>query len=161
MSFITNTAVIFAVATVATLFTTSNTAPSAGLGDIRILPYNTFNPAGQIQQDSVPDPGIGDWFTSIFEGLTKTIGSNLKNADPKKIEEVRKYIKRTRSFVTPIANFIQQFYPNDVAASNVMKAIDSYLTSLEKMVEQPSISVSQEDVESLARLMEMLEAVKS
>ena len=43
---------------------------------------NTFNPAGQIQQDSVPDPGIGNWFTSIFDTLKKLIGSNLRNGDP-------------------------------------------------------------------------------
>lgn len=61
--------------------------------------------------------------------------------------------------MTPIANFIQQFYPNDIAASNVMKAINSFLASLEKMVEEPSMS--QEDMESLAKLMRMLEAVKS
>ena len=156
MSSIVNNVVIFVVALTAVLFTPSSAAPTAG--DFHILPYIPFNP-GQIQQDSVPDPGIGDWFTSIFNGLMKTIASNLKNGDPKKIEEVKKYIKKTRSFVTPIANFIQQFYPNDVAASNVMKAINSFLTSLEKMVEEPSMS--QKDVESLAKLMRMLEAVKS
>ena len=63
--------------------------------------------------------------------------------------------------MTPIANFIQQFYPNDVAASNVMKAINSFLASLEKMVEQPTVAMSQTDVESLAKLMKMLETVTS
>ena len=159
MTFIVNTAAIFAVATAAVLLTPSSAAPTAA--DLHILPYFPFNPAGEIQQDSVPDPGIGDWFTSIFNGLTKTIAKSLQNQDPEKIEEVRKYIKKVRTFVTPIANFIQQFYPNDVAASNIMKAINSFLASLEKMVEQPTVAMSQTDVESLAKLMKMLETVTS
>ena len=161
MSFIINTVVIIAVATAAVLFTPSSAAPTAA--DLHTLPYIPFNPAGEIQQDSVPDPaaGIGDWFTSIFDGLTKIIAKNLQDQDPKKIEEVRKYIKKVRTFVTPVANFIQLFYPNDVAASNVMKAINSFLASLEKMVEQPTVAMSQKDVESLAKLMKMLETVTS
>jgi hypothetical protein len=160
MRFIVNTAVIFAVATAALLLMPTNAAPTAA--DLHTLPYVPFNPAGQIQQDSVPDPGIGDWFTSIFDGFTKIIQKGLKNQDPEKIEEVRKYVKRTRSFVTPVANFIQQFYPNDVAAGNVINAINSFLASLEKMVDQPTrIAMSQNDVESLAKVMRMLEAVTS
>ena len=159
MSFIINTVVIFAMTTAAVLLTPSSAAPTAA--DLHTLPYIPFNPAGEIQQDSVPDPGIGDWFTSIFDGLTKIIAKNLQDQDPKKIEEVRKYIKKVRTFVTPVANYIQLFYPNDVAASNVIKAINSFLASLEKMVEQPTIAMSQKDVESLAKLMNMLETVKS
>lgn len=91
MSFIIiNTVVIIAVATAA-LFMPSSAAPTAG--DFHTLPYIPFN-SGQIQQDSVPDPGIGDWFTSIFDGFKKMIASNLKNRDPEKIEEVKKYIKK-------------------------------------------------------------------
>ena len=159
MSFIVNTVVIFAVATAAVLLTPSSAAPTAA--NFHILPYIPFNPAGEIQQDSVPDPGIGDWFTSIFDGFTKAIGKTLQDKEPEKIEAVRKYIKGKRTLVTPVANFIQKFYPNDIAASNVMKAIDSFLASLEKMVEQPTIAMSQNDVESLAKLMKMLEIVTS
>ena len=152
MSFIINTVVILAVATAAVLLTPSSAAPTTA--DLRTLPYY----GGEIQQDSVPDPGIGDWFTSIFDGLTKIIAKNLQDQDPEKIVEVRKYIKKMRTFVTPVANFIQLFYPNDVAASNVIKAINSFLASLEKMVEQPTIAMSQNDV---AKLMKMLEIVTS
>lgn len=155
MSFIVNTVVIFAVATAAVLLTPSSAAPTSA--NFHILPYY----AGEIQQDSVPDPGIGDWFTSIFDGFTKAIRKTLQDKDPEKIEAVRKYIKGKRTLVTPVANFIQKFYPNDIAASNVMKAIDSFLASLEKMVEQPTIAMSQKDVESLAKLMKMLETVTS
>jgi hypothetical protein len=155
MSFIVSTVVIFAAAV---LFTPSSAAPTAA--DLHTLPHVSFNPAGQIQQDSVPDPGIGDYFTGNFDGFTKIIGKILKNRDPEKIEEVRKFIKRMRTFVTPGTNFIQLFYPNDIAANNVMKAINTFLASLEKMVDQPTrIAMSQEDVESLAKLMRTLEAV--
>ena len=162
MSFIVNTAAIFAVATAAVLLTPSSAAPTAA--DLRILPYFPSNPAGQIQQDSVPDPGIGDWFTSIFDGLTKIIAKNLQNRDPEKVEEVRKYIKKMRStFMTPVANFIQQYYPNyyDYAASNdvLMKAIFSFINLRQKMGEKPTIAMSQKDVESLAKLMKMLKTV--
>lgn len=161
MSFIANTVAIFAVAT-AMLFSAPSSAAPTAAGEFHTLPYIAFYP-GQIQQDSVtvPDPGIGDWFTSIFDSLTRVIAANLKNRDPEKIEEVRKYIKKIRAFATPITYFIQQFYPDDVAATNVMKAINGFLASLEKMVEQPSIAMSQEDMESLAKLMKILEAVKS
>ena len=163
MSFIVNTVVIFAVATAAVLFTPSSAAPTAA--DLHILPYFPISPAGQIQQDSVPDPGnIGDWFTSIYDGLTKIIAKNLQNRDPEKIEEVRKYIKQMRTFVTPVANFIQQYWdPNDYAASNdfLMKAYHSFMTLLRKMVEQPAIAMSQKDMESLAKLMKILKTVTS
>ena len=163
MSFIVNTVVIFAVATAAVLFTPSSAAPTAA--DLHILPYFPVSPAGQIQQDSVPDPGnIGDWFTSIYDGLTKIIAKNLQNRDPEKVEEVRKYIKKMRStFMTPVANFIQQYYPNyyDYAASNdvLMKAIFSFINLRQKMGEQPTIAMSQKDVESLAKLTKMLKTV--
>ena len=161
MSSFINAATTFAVATILLFVITPSSAAPTATGDFHILPYSPFIPAGQIQQDSIPDPGIGNWFTSIFDTLKKLIGSNLKNGDPKKIEEVKKYIKRMRTFVIPVANFIQQFYPNDAAASNVMKAINGFLASLEEMVEQPSISMSQEDIESLVKLMSIMEAVKS
>lgn len=158
MSFITNIAVIFALAT-AVLFTASSAAPI--VGDVRILPYpGSFNPGPfnpvYYQQDSVPDPGIGDWFTNIFNSLRDQTANNLKNRDPKMIEEVKNYIKKMRSIVTPVSTFIGQFYSNDVAASNIIKAINGFLSSLEKLVEEPS--VSQKDLESL---MKMLESLKS
>lgn len=156
MNFATNVAVIIAVATTV-LFTASNAAPI--IGDVRILPYQgSFNPRPfnpvYYQQDTVPDPGIGDWFTNIFNGLRDQIAKNLKNQDPKKVEEVKNYIKRMRSIVTPISTFIGQFYSNDIAAGNVIKAINDFLSSLEKLVEEPSLS--QKDMESLMRMVEAL-----
>ena len=156
MSFIVNTVGIFAVATAAALLTPSSAAPTAA--DLHTLPYIPFNPAGEIQQDSVPVSGIGDWFTGIFDNLTNIIA---KNQDPEKIEEVRKSIKKMRTLVTPVANFIQQYYPNDFYASTdfFMKAFDTFNTLLEYMAKQPMIAMSQKDVESLAKWMKMLKKV--
>ena len=160
MSFIVNIVVIFAVATAAVLLTPSSAAPTAA--DVRILPYFPFSPAGEIQQDSVPVPGtIGDWFIGIFDNLTNIIA---ENQDPEKIEEVRKSIKKMRTLVTPVANFIQQYYPNDLEANSdfIVEAVVSFNNLLKKMpAKQSTIAMSQKDVESLAMLIKMLETVTS
>ena len=145
---------IIAAAT-AVLFTHSHAAPIAA--DVSILPYPYYQ--GQVQQDPVPDPGIGDWFANIYNVLVKVIAKGLEDRDPKKIEQLKDYIKRMRKFVSPSANFIRQYYPDDVAAHNILNAINTYLSSLDELVKGPS--VHHEDVESLAKLMRMLEAVTS
>ena len=153
MSFIVNTVVIFAVATAAVLLTPSSAVPTAA--DLHIP--SCFDPSEEIQQDYVPDLGFGDWFTGIFDNLTKVIA---KKQDPEKIEEVRKSIKKMRTLVTPVANFIQQYYPNDCDASNafIMKAINSFYTL---PVNLSMITMSQKDVDSLAMLIKMLKTVTS
>ena len=144
---------IIAVAT-AVLFTQSHTAPITA--DFSILPYPYYQ--GQIQQDSVPDPGIGDWFTNIYNGIVKVIAKGLEDKNPKKIEILKDYIKRMRDFVSPGVNFIQKYYPDDIAAHNILNAINTYLSSLEELVKEPS--TSHEEMESLAKLVKMLKAVK-
>ena len=66
MGFFFNTTAIFAVGAwvIAVWFTSANATPIAE--DLSILPHPFNQPEGLIQQDSVSDPGIGDWFTSIF-----------------------------------------------------------------------------------------------
>ena len=144
---------IIAVAT-AVLFTQSHTAPITA--DFSILPHPYYH--GQIQQDSVPDPGIGDWFTNIYSGIVKVIAKGLADKNPKKVEILKDYIKRMRDLVSPGANFIQKYYPDDIAAHNILNAINTYLSSLEELVKEPSMS--HEEMESLAKLMKMLKAVK-
>ena len=154
MSAFFNIAVIIAVAA-AVLFIPSTAAPLSR--DLTILPYPYY--AGQIQQDSVPDPGIGDWFTNIYNGISKIIAKGLKDRNPKKIEAVKDYIKRMRALVAPAASFIRQYYPDDVAAHNILNAINTYLSSLDRLVEGPS--TSDKDIKSLAKLIKMLEVVTS
>ena len=145
-----------AVAT-AVLFTQSHTAPITA--DFSIVPHPYYQ--GQVQQDSVPDPGIGDWFASIYSVFVKAIAKGLEDKNPKKIERLKDYIKRMRAFVSPGVNFIRKYNPDDVATNNLLNAINTYLSSLDKLTEEPS--VSQEDMESVAtsKLMRMLEVVKS
>lgn len=64
-----------------------------------------------------------------------------------------------RKSYSPVANFIRQYYPDDIAAHNILNAINTYISSLDELVKGPS--VHHEDVESLAKLMRMLEAVTS
>ena len=57
--------------------------------------------------------------------------------------------------MTPVANFIQQYYQNDLVASSdfITEAVVSFNNLLKKMpAKQPTIAMSQKDVESLAML---------
>ena len=65
-----------------------------------------------------------------------------------------------RAFVSPGVNFIRKYNPDDVATNNLLNAINTYLSLLDKLTEEPS--VSQEYMESVAtsKLMRMLEVVK-
>ena len=64
MSFLFNIAAIFAMGA-AVQFIPAKAAP-VHAGDLSILPHQ-----GQTQQDSVPDPGIEEWFTSVFNSIVK------------------------------------------------------------------------------------------
>ena len=146
----------FAVATAVvatTCFTVSAAAPyaSARVNTPNSLPWNAL-----IEDDPAPDPGIANWFTDIFNRLTKSIASKLADKDPKKFEEIREYIKKQKAFIDPVASFIKQYYPNDVAANNVIGAINTFLSSLEKMVDEQPAS-HQDFVQNMAFLMHMLE----
>lgn len=149
--------VFFLVAT-AVLYTHSLAAPITA--DLSILPHPHYQD-GQIQQDSVPDPGFRKWFNEISSGVYKVIAKFVKNSDPKKVEEFKEYIKGMRTFASPVENFVRQYYPNDIVANNIIDDIDKWLSSLDKLVEE--YSVSRKDTESLAisELMRMLETVTS
>ena len=145
--------VICAVVT-AVLFTQSHAAPFKE--DLGILPHPHNYYQGQVQQDPVPDPGFGDWATKIGSSL---IAKSLEDRDPKKIEVVKGYIKDMRTLASPATNFIRQFYPDDTVANNIMNALNTYLSSLDKLTEEPS--VSHKDTKSLAKLMRTFEAITS
>ena len=135
-----------------TCFTITTAAPSARVNTLsNSLPWNA-----RVEDDPAADPGITDWFNGIFSQLLKTIASKLADKDPKKFEEIKKYIKNTKSFVDPVSSFIKQYYPNDVAANNVIGAINSFLSSLEKMVDGEAAD-HQTFVQNMAFLMQMLE----
>ena len=90
---------------------------------------------GLIQEDFIPDPGIGDWFTNAFKSISSRASKNLADRHPKKIEAVRNYLKFYRDIVEPVASFVELYYPNDKAASNVIGAIKTFFSTLDKMVD--------------------------
>lgn len=149
------------VVATAVLFTQSHAAPIIADYSILPQPYSL----GQVQQHPVPDPGIGDWISSIYSVIVKVIAKAIHNdRDPKKIEALKDYIKQTRAFVSPALDFIQRYTdPDDVATKNILKAVNTYLSSLDKLTEEPSASHVDIDMESVAtsKLMRMLEAVES
>ena len=105
MNWFLNIAII--AAATAVLFTHSHAAPTAADIDVSILPHPYYQ--GQVEQDPVPDPGIGDWFANIYNVIVKVIAKGLEDRDPKKIEVLKNYIKRMRKFVSPGANFVRQY----------------------------------------------------
>lgn len=111
-------------------FAASIAAPSVHMN---VVPVNSVSAV--IAEDSVPDPGIGNWFSSIFDILAKNISKRITDGDPKKIEEVRKYIKNSRAFITPVSTFLKKYYPNDTTVNNIMGAINAFLSRLEGEVD--------------------------
>ena len=154
MSLLLKITAFFAVA-IAMLFTQSHAAPITA--DLGILPHPYYQ--GQVQQqDPVPDPGFGVWFTEISDGFLELMAKGLKDRDPKKIKAVKDYIKQMRILTSPVTDFILKYYPEDTAANNIMNVINTYLSSLDKLTEDPSVS---KDIKSLAKLMKMFNAVSS
>ena len=155
--------VFFSVAS-AVLFTMHSFAAPI-TADLSILPAAHSHYLGQIQQDSVtvPDPGIGDYFGKISSGLLEFLAKVFKKSDrdPKKIKAVKEYIKEMRTFISPVVNFVRQYYPDDVVANNVLNVVENYLSSLDKLIEEPINNVSLKDKTTLAKLMRMLEAITS
>ena len=136
---------IIAAAT-AVLFTYSHAAPTAA--DVNILPHPNYQ--GQVQQDPIPDPGIGDWFVNIYNIIVKVIAKALElDRNPKKLKYSKiSYIKRMRrNILSPAANFIRQYNTDDVVTNNLLIAMNNYLLSLEKLVKDPSM-LSREAVEN-------------
>ena len=143
----------------AVLFTLSFAAPN--IADLNILPTHSHYPVGKIQQDPVPDPGIRDFINKLQSGMLKVIAKSLKNSDldTKKIEALKQKLKGMRIFASPFLNFIRQYYPADILANGLADDSETFLSSLEKLIEEASVPLK--DIESLAKLMRMLEAVTS
>ena len=143
---------IIAVAT-AVFYIHSHAAPIAGAVDASILPHPHYQ-----EQDPVPDPGIGDWFASIYNIIVKIIAKGLKDRDPKKIEALKDYVQRMRNFISPSVDFIHQYYPDDIAAHNILNAINTYLSSLDELVKGPN--VHHEDVSSKVFIQQVLSSAQ-
>ena len=120
--------VVLVAATVC--FTASIAAPSV---HVNAFPLNSVSTV--IAENSVPDPGVGNWFSSVFDILARSISKGIADGDPKKIKEVRKYIKNSRAFVAPVSTFVKKYFPNDTAPNNIIGAVNAFLSKLEGMVD--------------------------
>ena len=142
----------------AVLFTLSFEAPTTA--DLSIL-HTHSHYLGKIQQDPVPDPGIRDYINKLPSGMLNVIAKGLKNSDldTKKIEAFKQKLKEMRKIASPFLNFIRQYYPDNILANGLADDSETFLSSLEKLIEEAS--VPRKDIESLAKLMRMLEAVTS
>ena len=143
-------AVIFAAFTAC--LTTSFAAPTVKMNTLSNML------TALIEEDSVPDPGIADWFTKVFGAISKKISDGLADGDPKKIEEVRKYVDKYKTIVAPISSFIEKYYSDDGVAINVIKAVNTFLSQLDKMV-NGNTADHQAYMEQLVQLMRKLESV--
>ncbi len=139
----------------AMLYTLSFAAPITA--DLSIPTHTHYLP-GHIQQDSVPDPGIREYINKLQSGMLKVIAKGLENSDldPKKIEALKEKIKAMRIFASPFLNFIRQYSPDDILANNLADDSETFLSSLEKLIEEASVSHT--DKENMAKLMRILEA---
>ena len=143
--------VVFCTACTACL-TTSFAAPTVKMSTLSNML------TALIEGDSVPDPGITDWFTNIFGVLSNEISHRLADGDPKKIEEVRKYVEKYKRIVEPVTSFIKKYYPNDGVANNVISAVNTFLSQLDKMANGNS-AANQAYMQQMANLMRKLESM--
>lgn len=112
-----------------------------------------------IEDDSVPDPGIVNWFTKVFGAISKQISDGLADGDPEKIEKVRKYVDKYKAIVAPISSFIKKYYPNDGVANNIISAINTFLSQLDKMANGNTAAHQSAYMQQLANLMRKLESM--
>ena len=125
---------LFSVVVIGATVLGSTAAPTMDMMDIQTL-SNSFS--GLIQEDSVPDPGIGKWFTNIYNALALKISRaiSLSDRDPRKIDILKQYLKQNRALFEPAANFVERYYPNDIAANNIVSAIRAFFSSLDKIID--------------------------
>ena len=147
------TAVVFVVGTF-TCFTTAFAAPTASKSSL--ISPRSWN--AMIEDESPTDPGIVDWFTKKYASLLEQISKSIADKDPKKIEAVRDYIKKAKTTVGPITSFIKQYYANDKLANSIIDAVNTFLTSLEKVVDGADAANHQDFMQNLTYLMEMLDS---
>ena len=69
------------------------------------------------------------------------IAKDLKDRDPKKIKAVKEYIKERRMVVEQLSSFIRQHYPDIIIATTIVSAINTFLFSLDKQVEEPTTTL--------------------
>ena len=80
---------------------------------------------------SVPDPGIGDWFSSNFKALLPLILEMFK--DPSNIKKINERFKPYRDIAETGIKFLEKYYSDETATMNIVHAIKSFLAAIDKM----------------------------
>ena len=109
----------------ATLFLVSTAAPTSNL--------ETLSHIHSHSQDlrSVPDPGIGKWFSSKFRDLLPRLALLFK--DPSNIKKFNRLFKPYRDFGETGIKFLEKYYSDDTTTMNIVHALKSFLAALDKM----------------------------
>lgn len=118
------TIAFFFVATTS-LFLVNTAAPTSNLETL--LRKHTYS------QDlkSVPDPGIGDWFSRKFMDLLPRLSVLFK--DPSNIKKFNQRFKPYRDFAETGIKFLEKYYSDETATMNIVHALKSFLAALDKI----------------------------
>ena len=107
------------------LFLVSTAAPISNL--------ETLSSIHTHSQDlrSVPDPGIGEWFSGKFKDLLSRLAVLFK--DPSKIKKFNRLFKPYRDFGETGIKFLEKYYSDDTVTMNIVHALKSFLAALDNM----------------------------
>ena len=99
--------------------------------DVQVL-QSVFSVQRQENDNPNGNNNNGDWLTNALDGIASFVVSKL--SDPNNIEEEKKYLKISRLFIEPVVDYHDKAKPNDKVANKILHAIKSFLSSLEKKV---------------------------
>lgn len=142
--------------TTAICFTAAFSFPIA-----KITAYSTDASIASDYDYSVPDPGIADWFSLVLNQLSGSFSKYLSDGDPKKIEQLKNYLTQMRDIGDPILSLVKNNYPEDKIAQNIVRSIETYLSAVEKLVNETKHKATEANTKHLpmARLVKILEAI--
>ena len=111
------------------LFSASIPAPTKLDNDMENLEFLAY----ALSQDlsSVPDPGIGDWFSRNFKALLPKISELFKN--PANIKKFNERYKPYRDLAETAIEFLKKYYKDETATMNIVRAIESFFTAIDKL----------------------------
>ena len=122
---------LFFLASIVALFSAS--APAQIKLDCHNHMENLEFLAYALSQDlsSVPDPGIGDWFSRNFKALLPKISELFKN--PANIKKFNECYKPYRDFAETAIEFLKKYYSDETATMNIVRAIESFFAAIDKL----------------------------
>ena len=121
---------LFFFASIVALFSVSTPAPiKLDDNDMENLEFLAY----ALSQDlsSVPDPGIGDWFSRNFKALLPKISELFKN--PANIKKFNEHYKPYRDFAETAIEFLKKYYSDETATMNIVRAIESFFAAIDKL----------------------------